>query len=110
PIAIYKDAVEHPVANSLSTDVYRLLPNYTDVNSFAERGWLTFNLAPIGNETRYHSPGDDLASLDPATLQHMGDQTLALAKALAFDTSPQTGGDRIFMDVMGQTLFSLPLV
>jgi hypothetical protein len=110
PIATYKDAVEHPVANSLSTDVYRLLPNYTDVNSFAERGWLTFNLAPIGNETRYHSPGDDLASLDPATLQHMGDQTLALAKALMFGTPPQTGGDRIFMDVMGQTLVTLPLV
>ena len=71
-------AVKHPVANSLSTDVYRLLPNYTDVNSFAERGWLTLNLAPIGNETRYHSPGDDVAALDPATLQHMGDQTLAL--------------------------------
>ena len=57
PIGIFAAAVKHPVANSLSTDVYRLLPNYTDVNSFAERGWLTLNLAPIGNETRYHSPG-----------------------------------------------------
>ncbi|MGN6847851.1 MAG: M20/M25/M40 family metallo-hydrolase, partial [Sphingomicrobium sp.] len=57
PIRIFDTAVEHPVANSLSTDVYRLMPNYTDVNSFAERGWLTLNFAPIGNETRYHSPG-----------------------------------------------------
>ena len=64
PIASFAAAVKHPVANSLSTDVYRLLPNYTDVNSFAERGWLTLNLAPIGNETRYHSPGDDVAALD----------------------------------------------
>jgi hypothetical protein len=110
PIAIYTDAVDRPVANSLSTDVYRLLPNYTDVNSFAERGWLTLNLAPIGNETRYHSPGDDIAALDPATLQHMGDQTLALTKALAFGTPPQTGGNRIFMDVAGRVLITLPLV
>jgi hypothetical protein len=109
PIGIFAAAVKHPVANSLSTDVYRLLPNYTDVNSFAERRWLTLNLAPIGNETRYHSPGDDMAGLDPATLQHMGDQTLALTQALANGQPQAGGGDRIFMDVAGQTLITLPM-
>jgi hypothetical protein len=110
PIKLYRVAIEHPVANSLSTDVYRLLPNYTDVNSFAERGWLTLNLAPIGNETRYHSPGDDVATLDPATLQHMGDQTLALAESLAGGTPKASDGDKIFMDVTGRGLITLPLV
>jgi hypothetical protein len=109
PIAVFAAAVKHPVANSLSTDVYRLLPNYTDVNSFSERGWLTLNLAPIGNETRYHSPGDDVAALEPATLQHMGDQTLALTAALANGPPQASGGDRIFMDVAGQTLITLPM-
>jgi hypothetical protein len=107
-IGVFSRAVEHPVANSLSTDVYRLMPNYTDVNSFSERGWLTLNLAPIGNETRYHSAGDDLAALDPATLQHMGDQTRALARDLANGTS-SGAGDRIFMDVGGRALITLPL-
>jgi peptidase M28-like protein len=109
PIAIFAAAVKHPVANSLSTDVYRLLPNYTDVNSFSERGWLTLNLAPIGNETRYHSPGDDVAALDPATLQHMGDQTLALTQVLANGQHSEGSGDRIFMDVAGQRLITLPM-
>ena len=109
PMALFAKAVEHPVANSLSTDVYRLMPNYTDVNSFSEREWLTLNLAPIGNETRYHSPGDDVAAVDAATLQHMGDQTLALAEALANGT-PQKRADRIFMDVSGLMLISLPLI
>ena len=109
PIATFERAVAHPVANSLSTDVYRLMPNYTDVNSFSERGWLTLNLAPIGNETHYHSPGDDLASLDPATLRHMGEQTLALTESLA-NGRPSGNGDRIFMDVAGQTLITLPLI
>lgn len=108
PIAIY-GLVKNPVANSLSTDVYRLLPNYTDVNSFSERRWLTFNLAPIGNETRYHSAGDDVQSLDLATLQHMGDQTLSLSQALARKSWPTGGGDRIFMDLAGRSLVSLPL-
>ncbi|MEP7130289.1 MAG: M28 family peptidase [Sphingomicrobium sp.] len=110
PIAVFAAAVSHPIANSLSTDVYRLLPNYTDVNSFAERGWLTLNLAPIGNETRYHSPGDDVAALDPATLQHMGDQTLALASALANGAPRAATGDRIFMDLAGTALITLPMI
>jgi hypothetical protein len=110
PIGLFAAAVKRPSANSLSTDVYRLMPNYTDVNSFAERGWLTLNLAPIGNEARYHSAGDDFASVEPATLQHMGDQTLALAQSLATDTPPASGGDRIFMDVAGRALITLPMV
>jgi hypothetical protein len=110
PVAVFASAVKRPAANSLATDVYRLMPNYTDVNSFSERRWLTLNLAPIGNETRYHSPGDDVAALDPATLQHMGDQTLALTEALASGTPPARGGDRIFMDLAGRALITIPLV
>ena len=107
-IALFGRAVKRPAANSLSTDVYRLMPNYTDVNSFAERGWLTLNLAPIGNETRYHSPGDDLAALDLRTLQHMGDQTLALTRALSPGVAGGSG-QQIFMDVARRGLIHLPL-
>jgi hypothetical protein len=110
PIGLFAQTVNNPAANSLSTDVYRQLPNYTDVNTFAERGWVTLNLAPIGNETRYHSPGDDIAALDPATVQHMGDQTLALAEALNLGTPKRAGDERIFMDVAGRGLITLPLV
>jgi hypothetical protein len=109
PIRIFAEAVRYPVANSLSTDVYRLLPNYTDVNSFAERSWLKLNLAPIGNETRYHSSGDDVEHLHPATLQHMGDQTLSLTLALANGTAKATDSDHIFMDFVGRGLITLPL-
>jgi hypothetical protein len=109
-ISVFARAVKNPAANSLSTDVYRLLPNLTDVTSFSERGWLTLNLAPIGNETRYHSPGDDVAALDSATLQHMGDQTLALAEALAAGTPARSDATEIFMDVGGRMLITLPLL
>jgi len=109
-IALFAKAVKHPVANSLSADVYRLMPNYTDVNSFSERGWVTLNFAPIGNETRYHSPGDDVAALNPATLQQLGDQTLALSEALAAGAPRISDRNRIFMGVTGRGLISLPLV
>ena len=72
-IALY-GAAARPVANSLSTDLYRLIPNSTDVEILKERDdWTILNFAIIGNETRYHSPGDTLAALDPRSVQHMGE-------------------------------------
>ena len=106
-IAAFARAIDRPVANSLSIDVYQLLPNYTDVNTFAGRGWTMLNLAMIGNETRYHSAGDNLAALDRRSLQHMGDQTLALAEELSA-VVPQARGERIFMDLAGIRLVTLP--
>jgi hypothetical protein len=107
PIHAYSRAVKRPVASSLATDVYRQLPNYTDVNSFAERGWTTLNLAMTGNETRYHSAGDDLHALDDRSLQHMGDQTLGLTRELANHVQ-EAGAQRIFMDLLGVELITLP--
>jgi hypothetical protein len=62
-----------------------------------------------GNETRYHSPGDDIAALDPRSLQHMGDQALAVSTELASGL-PKAGGQRIFMDVLGRGFVQMPLL
>ena len=98
-----------PFANSLSTDLYRLIPNSTDVTVFAERPWTILNFAIIGNETRYHSAGDDLAALDRRSLAHMGDQALGLTLALAAGAAPDARGERLYMDLLGRQLVVLPL-
>lgn len=108
-IAAFASAVDRPYASSLSTDVARLIPNDTDVTAYKERGWLTLNFAIIGNETRYHSPGDDLASLDPRSLQHMGDQALDVASALSASV-PHAHGSRIFFDLLGRGFVEIPLM
>ena len=107
-MAAYSTSVQHPYASSLSTDFARLIPNDTDVTTYKERGWLTLNFAIVGNETHYHSPGDDLASLDVRSLQHMGDQGLAIASRLAAG-EPQATGSRIFADVGERLFLNLPL-
>ena len=107
PVRAFARAVDRPFANSLTTDVYRRLPNYTDVNSFSERGWLALNFAMIGNESRYHSAGDNLAALDPRSLQHMGDQTLAVARELSTST-PGGGGTLLFGDITGRQMVLIP--
>ncbi len=108
-IRAFGRAVDRPFANSLATDFYRQLPNYTDVNSFSERGWLTLNFAMIGNETRYHSPGDDIAALDLRSVQHMGDQALAMTRELSSGV-PSGHGTTLFADIAGRLLITLPAV
>src|SRR3954462_13348565 len=108
-IALFRAAVAQPVGNSLSTDLYRLIPNSTDVTVFAERPWTILNFAVIGNETRYHSGGDDLASLDPRSLQHMGEQTLEVTRRVALDGPPAASGERLYTDLIGQVLIDMPL-
>ncbi len=107
-IATYSSAVQRPFASSLSTDLARLIPNDTDVTVYKERGWVTLNSAIVGNETRYHSPGDDLAGLDPGSVQDMGNEGLALASQLSTGP-PQATGDRIFFDVAQRMFVQMPL-
>jgi peptidase M28-like protein len=107
-IDVYAKAVRRPFASSLSTDVARLIPNDTDVTTYKERGWLTLNSAIVGNETHYHSPGDDLASLDVRSLQSMGDEALGLTSRLAAG-APQVEGNRIFYDLLQRVFVQIPL-
>jgi len=109
-IDLYRAAVNRPVANSLSTDFYRLLPNSTDVTVFEERPWTILNFAIIGNETRYHSAGDDLAALDRRSLLHMGSQALAIARLHAAGDAPGGAGELVYADVLTRFLIALPLI
>jgi len=107
-IATYARSTERPVANSLTADFYRLVPNSTDVTVFEERGWTTLNYAIIENETRYHTAGDTLDALSPRSLQHMGDQALSAVLGFANGEAPSVTGQRHYTDILGRTLVVLP--
>jgi hypothetical protein len=109
-IALYRAAVARPLANSLSTDLYGLIPNSTDVAVFDEKPWTILNFAVIGNETRYHSAGDDLAALDRRSVQHMGEQLEQVTRAVAQGEAPVAEGTRLYADIAGQVLIVLPLL
>ncbi|TMJ11537.1 MAG: M28 family peptidase [Alphaproteobacteria bacterium] len=105
-LAYYSQAVERPLANSLTTDFYHLIPNSTDVSVFESEKWTILNFAVIGNETRYHSPGDRLDSLDPQSLHHMGSQALQIARMYGSGQPPAGGAERLYADVLGRFLIS----
>jgi hypothetical protein len=76
-------ALPHPVTTSVAPAVYALLPNDTDLSAFERAGVPGVDLAFADGAVRYHTPRDDLFHLDPASLQHHGENALALVRALA---------------------------
>lgn len=107
-VALYRAAATRPLANSLSADLYGLIPNSTDVNVFKARPWTILNFAIIGNETRYHSPGDRVEALDRASLQHMGDQVQGATDAVLASGVPAARGTRLYAELAGRALIVLP--
>ena len=76
-------ALPHPMATSLTVEVYRLMPNDTDLTIYSKRhGMPGLNFAFVGGLSDYHSPEDTPANLDPRTLQHQGENLLAMTRHL----------------------------
>jgi hypothetical protein len=70
----------HPVASSLLYEIYRALPNDTDLSVFKRKGYAGLNFAFINGHAHYHSLADNLDQLDMHSLQHQGANALALAR------------------------------
>ena len=93
-------AVPDVSASSLMVLAYRVLPNDTDLSELSALSVPAMNFAFIDGVERYHTARDDIAHLDPRSLQHHGAQALALARAFAGDTLPRPRtGDAVFFDV-----------
>jgi hypothetical protein len=81
-VGVYGDAVPDPVATSFAVEVYRIMPNDTDFTPFRTSGRFTgLNTAYIDGSAVYHSPEDKPSYMDKASLQHHGENGLALLRA-----------------------------
>jgi hypothetical protein len=104
----YARAVPHPAAVSLAYELYKRMPNDTDMTVFKRAGIAGLNFAFIGGVARYHTPKDDLEHLDPGSLQHHGEAALALAREFGdanLENPPQ--GRAAYTDVLGLFFVSL---
>ena len=102
-------ALPHPNASSLFYFVYKTLPNDTDLTVFRAHGIQGVNFACIGGVSRYHTPRDDLAHVDVSTLQHHGDNVLAIARALdAYPGDETPRGDAVYFDLFAAALVHWP--
>ena len=106
---LYAERVARPATNSLAVLIYDLMPNYTDYTVAKRRGVAGFNLAVLGRAWAYHSPFATPSSVDPASVQDMGDQALALASALAFAPDlPARTPNAAFTDLLGRVTIVYP--
>jgi hypothetical protein len=107
-IHAYAQGAARPMANSVMADVYALLPNSTDVTVLRREGVDIINIAVLDGWPNYHTPQDNLASVDLNSLQHMGDSALGVLRA--FTEAPDQGSAEslVFSDVVGRAFISVP--
>lgn len=101
-----------PFSNSMMTAVYELLPNSTDLTVHLRDGSNGINIAIADGLDFYHTNHDDLAHLDRASVQHMGDQALGATRAfLAADWAvDHEGGEIAYSDIASRIFVQLPQV
>jgi hypothetical protein len=100
-------AAPHPVATSFAVEVYRALPNDTDFSVLLANGGFTgLNTAYIDGAAAYHTPQDRPERMDRASLQAMGDNSLALVRSLGnrnlAPLAKPSAGDATYFPVLGR--------
>jgi Peptidase family M28 len=105
----FAKAAPHPVANSLSYEIYRRLPNTTDFTVFKNRGLGGLNFAYIDGLSSYHTPLDNIQRIDEGSLQHQGSYLLALTRHFGnLDLRQTSAANAVYFDVLGSALIHYP--
>jgi hypothetical protein len=103
----FAQAAPHPLTTSLSMDIYKIMPNNTDMTIFKEAGMGGLNFAFSAGIAYYHTPDDTPASLDPRTLQHQGENALAMTRWLGrLDLDNPNRDDVIYTSILSRVVVS----
>ncbi|MBZ5694153.1 MAG: M20/M25/M40 family metallo-hydrolase [Acidobacteriia bacterium] len=102
-VRLYARHAPRPSSSSIAYTVYKQLPNDTDFTVFKAAGYEGLNFAYIGDEVHYHTPLDNSANVDLASLQHHGENALPAVVALAnSDLSSPPQKEAVFFSVFGR--------
>jgi hypothetical protein len=109
-VSTFSSVVRNPVTTSLLFELYKRLPNDTDLSIFKRSGVRSFNFAYARGTALYHSARDDLAHLSQDSLQHQGESALALLLRCAETPFEQldAAGDATYFDLKGRWLVRWP--
>jgi MFS family permease len=87
-------------AGSVFAALYRTLPNDTDLSELAVLNPPALNFAFADGVELQHTSRDDIAHLNPGSVQHHGDQMLALARISANEPLPRPRtGNAVYFDL-----------
>ncbi|HTT98775.1 MAG TPA: M20/M25/M40 family metallo-hydrolase [Rhizomicrobium sp.] len=108
-IDLYARSLPFYGTSSLYAEIYKFLPNDTDLTMFIRQGFTSFNFAFAENVADYHTPLDLRKNLSPLTLQEEGTNMLGVASALEqTNYADLKGGDDVYLDIFGKWLPRIP--
>jgi len=97
-----KKVATKPVANSMSFEIYKNLPNDTDFTFFKEAGIDGINHAFIDGFSYYHNPADKPENINQNSVQHTGTNMLTLTRHFAnTDLSITSTHNATFFNILG---------
>jgi hypothetical protein len=98
-------SVPHPDGSSLGYEIYKRMPNDTDMSVFKKSGIALLNFAFIGHLEAYHSPLDTPRNLSRGSLQQHGESALSLARSFGnADLSRLRADDAVYFTLLGRWL------
>ena len=77
---LYASASRYPFTYSLTTVVYKFMPNFTDF-TIVKDSIPGLNFSNIADVNHYHTHLDNFTNISEKTIQHYGEQVLPLAEA-----------------------------
>lgn len=91
-----------PIANSLSYEIYKLMPNSSDFTAFKKRNIAGINHAFIDGFSYYHNPADNIENISRKSVQHTGENMYLMTKHFAnYDFSKVEKGNASFFNFYG---------
>jgi hypothetical protein len=101
-VQIFAQAAPHPSGSSLTYEIYKHMPNDTDMTVFKKAGAAGLNFAFIGHWEAYHTPLDNPQMLDRGSLQQHGESALSLARSLGnTDLTQLEDRDSVYFSLPG---------
>lgn len=99
----------HPFGSSLTYEIYKHMPNDTDMTVFKQHGSAGLNFAFIGHWEAYHAPIDTPENLDPGSLQQHGEYALSLTRDFGNeDLGSLSGRDDVYFSFLGSGFADYP--
>lgn len=110
-VQLLSEAVPHPAGSSFTYEIYKHMPNDTDMTVFKKSGTAGLNFAFIGHWEAYHTPLDNAQALDRGSLQRHGDYALGLARKLGDSDLKQlhAPADSVFFSTLGGFFLHYPV-
>lgn len=109
-IKLYQQNAKEPMSNSISYEVYKLLPNDTDLTVTKRYGIPGVNFAFSGRVNHYHTALDNIENLSPGSVQHQGDNAYAmLVPLLSTDLNSLAQGNAVYTDILSRFMIVWPV-